>query len=210
MSDRFYLPIQFPDCNDLCVRENLFDRTLHLGSTVGLPLNVHQKVRIVGQKYLDLNELDYHGIKEVELVSSVFPNFDFLKKWNPPGVELANIDFKNFSIFGDGLTHLEISNDGAEIDFSEITDLKNLQHLYIRSNEGLDVYNPCFHKERYVNVINMFNISLNVRVLINTNLSSDNVFQIMKKYFREHDKSEYIMDCLLELLEAGYMYAGGK
>jgi hypothetical protein len=188
----------------------VFDRTVHLGSTVGLPLNVYQKVRIVGQKYLDLNALDYNGIKEVELLSSVFPNFDFLKKWNPPGVKLANIDFKNFSIFGDGLTHLELSNDGAEIDFSEITDLKNLQHLNIRSNEGLVDYNPCFHKERYVNVINMFNISLNIRVCINTNLSSNNVFHIMKKYFAEYDKSEYIMDCLLELLEAGYMYAGGK
>ena len=207
---KYYLPIQFPDCYELYIRETIFNGNVYLGSTIGLPSLVYNTLKIVQQKYLDLNDLNYCGIKEVVLISSIFPNLNFLKTWNPQDVSLANINFKNFGIFGDELTNLQISNDCDEIDFSEITDLKNLLDLHISSNKNVREFNPVFNKERYINVINMLNLSSNVCVSFNTWTSDNNVYNIMKKYFLMNNKQEYIMDCLIELLEAGYIYAAGK
>ncbi len=200
--EHYFIPIQLPNCKKLIISNSYYKS---LGSTKGLPIKVSDGVEIIRQNDLNCNDLDYCNIINVKLIESNFKNLNFIKKWNPRNIYFRSIDFKDFSIFGDDLEILTLSNDVGNIDFRNITSLTNLKSITFE-NAHTNKHFPEYNKKRYINVLQILNLHKGVKLVDDTPLANvhTDVYAIINKYFTRENRSEYMMDCAMELIERGY------
>lgn len=120
-------------------------------------------------------------------------------------IYFKSIDFKDFSIFGNNLEVLTICNDIGIIDFQNITMLKNLRLLRFE-NAHTNKHFPEYNKKRYINVLQILNLHKGVELVDDTPLAKPyaDVYAIINRYFTRENRSEYMMDCAMELIETGY------
>ncbi len=211
LENSYVLPVELPNCETLTIRKTFLgiQDDYQLSSTYGLPKKVFHNVHICDQNYLDCDDLDYHDLSNVSLEHSNFKSFKFLKKWQPTCLTLMNTNFKSFDNINENVLVLSLgelcSRDSYITDFSKITLLKNLKTLMLYKSLGVDTQK----KSMLVNIIEILNLHDSVEIKIHNEYSSDVGFDIIKKYFDKADRKQYMMDCLLELLDNDYMNAGG-
>ena len=202
---KFYLPQQLKNVNRLIIDPHDTIRPIkQLASIKGLPLQA-RNVTIKNQKlHLDLEKLEYYFINALYLINSTFKNFDFVKKWNPEAITVNTIDFKNFKIFNENVKFLNIIDIKNYVDFSDIKLLKNLSEIRF-------IQHQITNKEFFVNIIQLLtlNVIYYAEVRKNDIFNGGELFDIIKKYFNKTDRKQYMMDCLLELLDNDYINAGG-
>lgn len=206
----FYIPIQLKNCKNLYISK-LSSYFGCLLSTKGLPLKVFELVKISNQSYLDLNELDYSGVKQLNVIDCNFKNLDFIKKWNVRHLELHNMNFSSIEQLNDDLEILKISSICGPLDFTHISNLQSLVYLNF-CNFSSTIFSE--HPEWFINIIDILNISNDINIIssIDSNSPFDDTYHrgIICYMTMPYDKrKEYIMDCLVELLDNGFINAGG-
>ncbi len=200
---KFYLPQQLKNVNSLIIDPHDTIRPIkQLASIKGLPLQA-RNVTIKNQKlHLDLEKLEYYFINALYLINSTFKNFDFVKKWNPEAITVNTIDFKNFKIFNENVKFLNIIDIKNYVDFSHLSSLKNLSEIRF-------IQHQITNKEFFVNIIQLLTLNVIYYAEVRKNdIFNGGEFGIMK-YMKKTNPIEYMMDCALELIEAGYINAAG-
>ena len=205
----FYIPIQLKKCKTLEVL-----KLGHYGSllsTKGLPLKVFDKFKIKGQMFLDLNELDYSGLERLEIDNCKFKNLDFIKAWNVPWLIFNDLNISSIEQLNDGLENLTITSINGPLDFANISNLRKLKGLNFSSFSSQLI---TLHPEWFVNVIEILNITNDISFVASINNVSPfyaNEHRSLMSYmlFPVKQRKEYIMDCLINLLDAGFINAGG-